>query len=314
MYVALVFFLRISGSRTLSSMNAFDFIVTVAIGSVFGRALTAKDVALSEAIVAFGLLVTLQYVVTWIQLRWPFFRRVVTNPPALLYFRGEFVDSAMRKQRVTESEIKSAVRKKQFGSIDEVEAVVLESSGEFSVIGLRRRRAHVRRATGGPALGVNGSQLTYLACRMLTVCQLRPVPEQHRRTRRLETGWRFHRGDVDGGADPSLDDGSRPMGGGSPTSRGRFGQSRRRTATSSPNTNSTRCSAGPESSALSKKLQTSGKTSVCSTCPTSLPFWRVEPTSNFPVSVVHCFWDLCPPIAHWPHSVSLSDARRPILP
>jgi len=135
MYVALVFFLRISGSRTLSSMNAFDFIVTVAIGSVFGRALTAKDVALSEAIVAFGLLVTLQYVVTWIQLRWPFFRRVVTNPPALLYFRGEFVDSAMRKQRVTESEIKSAVRKKQFGSIDEVEAVVLESSGEFSVIG-----------------------------------------------------------------------------------------------------------------------------------------------------------------------------------
>ncbi|SFS10067.1 Protein of unknown function [Halomicrobium zhouii] len=135
MYVALVLFLRLSGSRTLSSMNAFDFIVTVAIGSVFGRALTAKDVALSEAIVAFGLLVALQYVVTWIQIRWPFFRRVVTNPPALLYFRGEFVDRAMRQQRVTESEIKSAVRKKQFGSVDEVEAVVLESSGEFSVIG-----------------------------------------------------------------------------------------------------------------------------------------------------------------------------------
>lgn len=135
MYVALVVFLRISGSRTLSSMNAFDFIVTVAIGSVFGRALTAKSVALAEAIVAFGLLVALQYSVTWIQIRWPFFRRVVTNPPALLYFRGEFVDEAMRRQRVTESEVQTAVRKKQFGSLEEVEAVVLESSGEFSVIG-----------------------------------------------------------------------------------------------------------------------------------------------------------------------------------
>jgi len=235
-------------------MNAFDFIVTVAIGSVFGRALTAKDVALSEAIVAFGLLVTLQYVVTWIQLRWPF-RRVVTNPPALLYFRGEFVDSVRcansasrnRRSRAPFARSSSAPSTRSKPSS-------LESSGEFSVIGLRRRRAHVRRATGGPALGVNGSQLTYLACRM-TVCQLRPVPEQHRRTRRLETGWRFHRGDVDGGADPSLDDGSRPMGGGSPTSRGRFGQSRRRTATSSPNTNSTRCSAGPESSALSKSCR-----------------------------------------------------------
>jgi len=31
--------------------------------------------------------------------------------------------------------------------------------------------------------------------------------EEHRRTRRLETGWRFTRGDVDDGADPALDDG-----------------------------------------------------------------------------------------------------------
>jgi hypothetical protein len=60
MYVALVVFLRISRSRTLSSMNAFDFIVTVAIGSAFGRALTAKAVALAETVVAFGLLVALQ--------------------------------------------------------------------------------------------------------------------------------------------------------------------------------------------------------------------------------------------------------------
>jgi len=135
MYVSLVVFLRLSRSRTLSSMNAFDFVVTVAIGSAFGRALTAKDVALSEALVTFALLVALQYAVTWIQVRWPLFRRVVTNPPALLYFRGEFVEGELRRQRVAKSEIRSAVRKKKFGSLEEVEAVVLESSGEFSVIG-----------------------------------------------------------------------------------------------------------------------------------------------------------------------------------
>jgi len=134
MYAALVVFLRVSRSRTLSSMNAFDFVVTVAIGSAFGRALTAKSVALSEALAAFGLLVGLQYAVTWIQIRWPYFQRIVTNPPTLLYFRGEFVDEEMQRQRVTESELQSAVRKQQFGSLSEVEAVVLESSGEFSVI------------------------------------------------------------------------------------------------------------------------------------------------------------------------------------
>ena len=134
MYVALVVFLRISGSRTLSTMSAFDFIVTVAIGSVFGRALTARRIRLAEAVAAFALLIVLQYVVTRLKVRWPFLGRVVTNPPVLLYFRGEFLRDAMRRERVTESELVTAARKNDFSSLQEVEAVVLESSGEFSVL------------------------------------------------------------------------------------------------------------------------------------------------------------------------------------
>jgi len=134
MYVTLVLFLRLSGSRTLSTMNAFDFIVTVAIGSVFGRALTATAVSLAEAVAAFALLVALQFAVTKLQVRWPVFGRAVTNPPKLLYFRGQFLEAAMREERVTESELQTAARKKDHGSLDEVEAVVLESSGEFSVV------------------------------------------------------------------------------------------------------------------------------------------------------------------------------------
>lgn len=134
MYVALVVILRVSGSRSLASMNAFDFIVTVAIGAVFGRTLTAQGVALVESVTALALLVALQFVVAWLQTRWSFFMGIITNPPALLYYRGEFLRDALRRQRVTEAEVRGAVRKKQLGSMDEVEAVVLESSGEFSVI------------------------------------------------------------------------------------------------------------------------------------------------------------------------------------
>lgn len=134
MYVALVTFLRISGSRTLSTMSAFDFIITVAIGSVFGRALTATRVRLAEAVAAFALLITLQYAVTRLKVRWPFLGRVVTNPPVLLYFRGEFLRDAMRRERVTKSELETAARKNDFSTLAEVEAIVLESSGEFSVM------------------------------------------------------------------------------------------------------------------------------------------------------------------------------------
>lgn len=134
MYIALIMLLRISGSRTIASMHAFDFIVTVALGSVFGRALTGKGVSLAEAVVAFLLLIGLQYGVARLQVASPPFARAVTNPPRLLWFRGEFQRQAMRAAGVTESELRAVARKKGHGSMSDVEAMVLEASGDIAVV------------------------------------------------------------------------------------------------------------------------------------------------------------------------------------
>lgn len=134
MYVALVVFLRVSGSRSLSKMNAFDFVVTVAIGAAFGSTLTSRGVAFAEALTAFAVLLAMQFVVGWIQTQWPWFKHVVTNPPVLLYFRGTYLDGPMRRQRVVEEDLRTAAREQGVGSMDAVEAIVLESSGEISVV------------------------------------------------------------------------------------------------------------------------------------------------------------------------------------
>lgn len=134
MYVTLVVLLRVSGSRTIASMRAFDFIVTVALGSVFGRALTAEGVSLAEAVVAFLLLIGLQYTVARVQVFSTPFARAVTNPPRLLFYRGEFQRDGMRRARVTEQELRSVARKKGHGSLDDVEALVLEASGDIAVV------------------------------------------------------------------------------------------------------------------------------------------------------------------------------------
>lgn len=47
-YAALVLLLRVSGKRTLSKMNAFDLVVTVALGSTLATVLLSRDVALAE--------------------------------------------------------------------------------------------------------------------------------------------------------------------------------------------------------------------------------------------------------------------------
>ena len=68
-YAALILLLRASGNRTLSKMNAFDFVVTVALGSTLATMLLSADVALAEGVVALALLIGLQFVITWLSAR-----------------------------------------------------------------------------------------------------------------------------------------------------------------------------------------------------------------------------------------------------
>lgn len=134
-YASLVALHRISGKRTLSQMNAFDFLITVALGASFGRTLTAHRVALAEALTAFALLMALQLVVAAFRQRSRRFERLITASPALLFYRGEFQRAEMRRERITEDELAAAARKSNFGSFEGVEAIVLEPDGNLSVVG-----------------------------------------------------------------------------------------------------------------------------------------------------------------------------------
>ncbi|WP_447042602.1 DUF421 domain-containing protein [Vreelandella sp. H-I2] len=141
-YAALIFFLRISGNRTLSKMNAFDLIVTVALGSTLATVLLSKNVALSEGAVAMALLITLQFIITWFSVRTAWVRRLVTGEPLMLLYRGEFITTSMRKARVTQDEVQSAIRGSGIADVKAVEAVVLETDGSISVIKQNAESSH----------------------------------------------------------------------------------------------------------------------------------------------------------------------------
>lgn len=135
-YASLVMLLRISGKRTLSKMNAFDLVVTVALGSVLATILLNKDVTLAQGALAIALLVALQFAITWSSVRVRWVRRLVTGEPALLVHRGELLPRALRRARVTEDEARAAVRSAGLASLGDVEALVLETDGSFSVVKL----------------------------------------------------------------------------------------------------------------------------------------------------------------------------------
>lgn len=133
-YVGCIILMRISGNRTLSKLNSFDLIVTVAFGSTLSSILISGDISLAEGLLAIALLVALQFIITWLAVRLSMVNSVIKTSPTLLLSDGRMRDDAMKKVRITKDEIRAAIRRKGIGSLDKVAAVILESDGSLSVI------------------------------------------------------------------------------------------------------------------------------------------------------------------------------------
>jgi uncharacterized membrane protein YcaP (DUF421 family) len=133
-YVALVATLRVAGKRTLAKMNAFDLVVTVSLGSALSSALVSQSVTLVQALSAIALLVLLQVGVAFGSVHSGWVRRVTRSSPAVLYRHDRYERASMRRERVTESEIRQAIRSSGLGRLDAVGAVVLETDGTFSAV------------------------------------------------------------------------------------------------------------------------------------------------------------------------------------
>ena len=133
-YASVVVVLRVSGKRTLSKLNAFDLVVTVALGSILATAALPDDVTLADAVVAFTILIAAQFVVAWLSVRSSAVRSVVRSQPARLVENGRIIDDELRRNRVAASEVRQAVRSAGHGGLDAIAAVVLETDGSLSVI------------------------------------------------------------------------------------------------------------------------------------------------------------------------------------
>lgn len=133
-YLALIIILRLSGKRTLSKWNAFDFVVTIALGSTLATALTSTQVSFTQSVTAFLVIILLQFIITFTSVRSSGIKNLIKSKPTLLFYEGQYREEAMHGERVVKAEVRAAIRERGIADIESVHAVVLETDGGFSVI------------------------------------------------------------------------------------------------------------------------------------------------------------------------------------
>lgn len=133
MLIVVIGVVRTIGLRSFSKMSSFDFAVTVSIGSVLAGVATAS-VALANGAAAAASLLGAQAVVSFIRSRRPDAEKVLDNTPILLMDGAKFLDENLLCARVTQSDVVAKLREANVLRMQDVCAVVLETTGDISVL------------------------------------------------------------------------------------------------------------------------------------------------------------------------------------
>ena len=126
---------KLIGLRSFSKMTAFDFITTVATGSLLGNAASAAT--WQSFFIANGAMLALLGAQAMIAgLRVSSFKgfQVMENEPIILMSNGVMNQENMNKTRVTRDDLFAKLREANALDISQIRAVVLETTGDISVL------------------------------------------------------------------------------------------------------------------------------------------------------------------------------------
>jgi uncharacterized membrane protein YcaP (DUF421 family) len=146
-YVLVVAALRLIGARALAKMSAYDLIVSIALGSLIASVPLSTAISVADGATAIITFLVLQELTRYLQSRYRAAHHLVRERPHLVVWDGKFIEDRLERIDASADEVRAAIRQAGLMSVDDVQAVVLENDGAWSV--MRRGEASNLSALDG---------------------------------------------------------------------------------------------------------------------------------------------------------------------
>lgn len=134
MYVALITFTRLAGLRSFSKLSSFDFAITVSLGTVFASAVLTEEPPLFRGLFALAFIYVLQHVVARFRLHSRLVSQLVDNEPLLVMDGTTVLEENLSTAGLTKEDLRSKLREANVLRWEQVKAVVVETTGDVTVL------------------------------------------------------------------------------------------------------------------------------------------------------------------------------------
>jgi uncharacterized membrane protein YcaP (DUF421 family) len=132
-YICLVLFLRLFGKRELAQLNPFDLVVLLSLSNTVQNAMIGEDNSVSGGLIGAFSLLAINWVLARLLFRLPKVNEALEGTKTVLISHGVIDYEALKKETLTEIELRSVLHKQGIHHYTEVETAVLEPNGTFYV-------------------------------------------------------------------------------------------------------------------------------------------------------------------------------------
>ncbi|GHJ87476.1 hypothetical protein NliqN6_3878 [Naganishia liquefaciens] len=133
-FAFLYVYLRIASNRSLAPNDIVTWISSVAIGSTLSRITTNTNIDLVRGLLSLLLFLVVDFVLTFGMVRSKKLETLIRGQPLLCVFRGQVLEKTCHSNRVERASLLASLRSHGLVSFDQVDCIVLETTGVFSVI------------------------------------------------------------------------------------------------------------------------------------------------------------------------------------
>jgi uncharacterized membrane protein YcaP (DUF421 family) len=134
LYVFVLFVMRATGRREISSLTAVDLVLLIVLGDAIQQGLTQDDYSVTGAIIVISTIAVLQLGTSYLTFRSRKMRNLLDGVPVVLIDNGNIIEANLRRQRLTEDDLAEEMRLQQIASYDDIRWALLEANGKFSFV------------------------------------------------------------------------------------------------------------------------------------------------------------------------------------
>lgn len=133
-YAALFVMLRLAGRREMSELSPMDLLTMLLVSETVSPALTGGEDGLLGGLVAAATLIALSVLIAYVTFKSHRLGHLIEGDPVMLIENGRVERKVMRRFRISDEDLATALRQNGVGSPDEVARAYVEPDGEITVL------------------------------------------------------------------------------------------------------------------------------------------------------------------------------------